>query len=345
MLRRRLILFLGSVFTLLVAVSIASVFLLQVVLGEMDHATNQDGAILGTANDMTETITAVEIELREVQLGHARHLDVLLDRIAALRDQTDRFGRQYAGVIPEARDNYQSLLQALETFQHHVAMLATAESESLVRAHTAEAISASIALRQEILAIASLMRRHTTDEERAAVLHFRWIVLSIAMGFLLVINISFFVLYRMTTMVVAPVENLVDASRRLSREEFDYRLEVPGAGGAARDEFHELAAAFNQLAERLQANEKRKLETLAQAAITLNHELNNASAIIKLQLQLLRRQNTGNPAFERALCQISESLERMTRTVESLKRVRRIVLTDYTADTKMLDLEKSTTDI
>jgi len=83
----------------------------------------------------------------------------------------------------------------------------------------------------------------------------------------------------------------------------------------------------------------------------LNHELNNAGAIIKLQLQLLRRQSaaanvTGeNPAFERALRQIHESLERMTHTVESLKRVRRIVLTDYSPDTKMLDLERSTMEI
>ena len=36
-----------------------------------------------------------------------------------------------------------------------------------------------------------------------------------------------------------------------------------------------------------------------------------------------------------------ESLRRMAGTVESLKRVRRIVLTDYISGTKMLDLPRS----
>jgi nitrate/nitrite-specific signal transduction histidine kinase len=351
MLRRRLMFFLGSVLTLLLLVSVVSVALLQNVLSEMDHATNQDGTILANANAMTDTITAIEIELREVQLGHVHHLDTLLDRINTLKEETDLFGRQYAAPIPQAHDAYDAEVKALAIFQQHVAMLATVENESLSRAHTAEAIGASISLRQQIITIAGLMRQHTTDEEHAAVIHFRWIVLSIAIGFLIVINVSFLVLYRMTAMVTAPVEQLVEANRRLAHEEFTHRLPATTDGGG--DEFNELAAAFNQLAERLQANEQRKLETLAQTAIMLNHELNNASAIIKLQLQLLRRQAVGagggvvgggNPAFERALQQISESLERMTRTVESLKRVRRIVLTDYTADTKMLDLEKSTTE-
>jgi len=39
--------------------------------------------------------------------------------------------------------------------------------------------------------------------------------------------------------------------------------------------------------------------------------------------------------------QIRESLARMTATLERLKHVRRIVLTDYAEGTKMLDLEKS----
>jgi hypothetical protein len=39
--------------------------------------------------------------------------------------------------------------------------------------------------------------------------------------------------------------------------------------------------------------------------------------------------------------QIHESLARMTVTLERLKHVRRIVLTDYTEGTKMLDLERS----
>jgi signal transduction histidine kinase len=342
MLRRKLLMFIGSLLAMLLVVSIVSVYLLQGVLGQMDHAATEDGAVLQNANAMTDSITATEIELREVQLGHARHLDTLLDRVHTLREQTELFGTQYPRPIPEARPRYEAIVTSLTVFEKHVAMLATVDNESLSRAHTAEAIGASIVLRQEILAVARTMREHTSGEERDAITHFRWIVLGIAVGFLAVINTWFLVLYRMTSMVTAPVEQLVEASRKLAQEDFDCRVHIAGNN---KDEFNELAEAYNQLAEKLQANEKRKIETLTQAAVMLNHELNNASAIIKLQLQLLRRQSNNNPAFERALHQIHESVERMTRTLESLKRVRRIVLTDYSPDTKMLDLEKSTQDI
>jgi len=341
MLRRKLMMFLGSLLGVMLLVSSASIYVLQGVLGRMDHAAVEDGTILQTANAMTDSITGIEIELRELQLGHSRHLDVLLDRIALLRSQTAEFGTQYQRPIPQSRAAYVAIERSLESFSDHVATLATIEDENLAREHTAQAISASITLRQEILGIARAMREHTAGEERDAITLFRWIVLGIAVGFLVVINTSFFVIYRMSTMVTAPVEQLVAASRRLAREDFACRVSI---AENRKDEFNELAAAFNQLAERLQANEQRKLETLTQTAVMLNHELNNAGAIIKLQLQLLARQSGGNPAFERGLRQIHQSLDRMTQTVESLKRVRRIVLTPYTEGTQMLDLQKSTAD-
>ena len=103
----------------------------------------------------------------------------------------------------------------------------------------------------------------------------------------------------------------------------------------------ELAHAYNNLAAQLQANEQRKLEMLGQVALALNHELNNAAEIIELQLQLAGRQSSGNPSLEKCARQIRDSLNRMTRTVDLLKQVRRIVLTDYVSGVKMLDLERS----
>ena len=64
--------------------------------------------------------------------------------------------------------------------------------------------------------------------------------------------------------------------------------------------------------------------------------------IIQMQLELLKRSTQGNEGQERYLRQIRDNLERMAKTVEALKRVRRIVLTDYVAGQQMLDLEKST---
>jgi nitrate/nitrite-specific signal transduction histidine kinase len=336
MLRRKILLILASLVGLLLLVAIVAIWFLQGVLADMNHTSVQLAAVADVSNDMASTITQAEIELREIQLGRQRHLDLLVEQIELLDEQTRSFGEGYTAILRDEKSAYDDIQRALAEFREHVGVLATVQDESLAKMHFEPAINASVSLRQSILRIGKLLRTHIAHDELATINRFRSIVLGLTIVFLVVINLLVVVFLRMSSMVLRPVEQLVEGSRRLAREEFDHVVQVkPG------DEFAELATAYNDLARRLQANEARKIETLAQAAIMLNHELNNASAIIKLQLQLLERQSGGNPAFERSLRQINQSLGRMTATVEALKHVRRIVLTDYTPDTKMLDLERS----
>jgi hypothetical protein len=63
---------------------------------------------------------------------------------------------------------------------------------------------------------------------------------------------------------------------------------------------------------------------------------------IEWQLGILVKQANGDNQFEIHLRHIRESLERMARTVESFKNIRRIVLTDYVPGVKMLDIDRST---
>jgi signal transduction histidine kinase len=177
---------------------------------------------------------------------------------------------------------------------------------------------------------------HAHGELVALTTRFRWLVLALTVVFIFVINFAVIALLRMTGLVLRPLEKLLEATRHLAHERFDYRVDVN-----QNDEFDELGRAYNQMASQLETNEQRKLEMLGQVALALNHELNNAAAIIEMQLKLLGRQTEGNSAAERYARQIHESLLRMTRSVELLKHVRRIVLTDYVAGVKMLDLEKS----
>jgi nitrate/nitrite-specific signal transduction histidine kinase len=165
---------------------------------------------------------------------------------------------------------------------------------------------------------------------------FRWLVLGLAMLFLVLINFSVMILLRMGAMVLRPVQELVDATRELAQGHFEHRVRLRGD-----DEFGQLAAAFNELAQQLESNEQRKMDVLSQVALMLNHELNNCMAIISLQTRLLSRESIGRPQVEEHLRQIRDGLERMAATVKSLKDVRRIVLTDYAQGVKMLDLKRS----
>ncbi len=165
---------------------------------------------------------------------------------------------------------------------------------------------------------------------------FRWLVTGVALGFLVTINVSVLLLLRAAGMILRPVDKLVEGSRELARERFDHRIVL-----GEHDEFDELADAYNRLAQQLQDNEQRKVETLHQVARTLNHELNNAIATIELQLPLLQRQAPDDAGFEMRLKQIRENLQRMNHVVKDLTQVRRVVLTDYVQGVKMLDLERS----
>lgn len=196
----------------------------------------------------------------------------------------------------------------------------------------------AIVLLEGVLVQLANPHAHDLTTHVALAARFRWIVLGLAVAFLIVINASAVVLVRAAGMVLNPVERLVQASREWAAERFGHRVALERED----DEFGELARAYNHLAAELQANERRRVETLGMAALTLNHELNNAMGMIELQLQLLARRGSDQAAVERCLRCIGEALARMSGVVESLKHVKRIVLTDYVEGTKMLDLQKST---
>jgi signal transduction histidine kinase len=143
-------------------------------------------------------------------------------------------------------------------------------------------------------------------------------------------------LLRMGAMILRTVEMLMAAAREVGQEKFDVRIEMETG-----DEFAQLARAYNHMAEELQASEKRRMEILGQVALSMNHELNNVINIIELQLTLVSKNADPTGGLECHLKQIRQSLGRMTRVVESLRHARRIVLTDYIAGMKMLDVERS----
>jgi len=182
------------------------------------------------------------------------------------------------------------------------------------------------------------LRNVNLDDRSIAQLssRFQWVVLGVGLAFLFVINVAVLVLVRVAGNVVRPVERLVHATHELGQEHFDHRVELD-----RHDEFEELGKAYNDLAQRLQSNEQRKIEVLQQVAVAINHELNNALAVIELQLSRISRRAGECPGLENCLKQIHESLEKVTQTAHSLQQARRIVLTDYAPGMKMLDLERS----
>ena len=336
MLRRKMLFILGSVVILLVATIGFALWLLQDVLEGQDHINSQAMVALGRVNEADASIASVRLELYRLQLSPNGHLDDLIIVFETLRQQMADLGEHYLVQKPVSKLMHDAVRQQMPLFERHVGALATTRDPDMVKGHHRAALDSSVKMQEASIRLGKFVRQHVREEQTELTGRFRRTVVGLTVVFLVVINLSVLVLLRMASMVVQPVETLVAASRELGLGRFNHRVHVNQG-----DEFDELAQAFNELARQLELQEEHRIEVLGHVAATLNHELNNASAIIQLQLQLLGRRSSDDPNLKRCLKQIHESLKRMHEIVEALKHVRRIVLTDYVAGVKMLDLQRS----
>ena len=332
-LRRKLFLVLGPLVAMLLVTAVAAIVLLQGVLADLS-VVNRDVARTGnTISLIAARITALhandsvgEIWTPEAIEGLHREARGLVPMLEAL----DEMAPEAHGLgAPRAR--IEGLIDDMES------RLALARPTDRLGAtlHAARVLASADELAHALLTLSSGIHDDLIGAQEALVTRFRWIVVGLTLAFLVLINVSVIVLLRTARLILSPVRDLVEASRRLAREEFSCRVSLRG-----RDEFDELANAFNDLAAQLQESDRRRMETLRHVARAVNHELNNALSILELQLEMIeRRPESGIPTSQ--LHQIHETLERMSGTVRALGNVRRIVLTDYLPGTPMLDLERS----
>jgi len=335
MLRRKLMLVLGSLIVLLLVSALSAILLLHDVLEDLNHASSEVVNATARTRLVEQAFNGLEAELYRLRGGLGTSPETALDAARLLGQRTE--GLLEAGMVPADTAGSARRIRALlpDLHQHLEASAGTddpAERDEAI----ALALEVSAAMRTEIADLGRITYEHSALEHEQMVSKFRGAAIALGLGFLVLLNVSIAVVLRAATMVLKPVSELAEASRRLGREEFDHRIAVDRT-----DEFGELAQAYNSLAGQLQANEARKVETLQQVARTLNHELNNAMSTIELQLTVVDRRKGDDQALTKPLRQIHESLGRMSNTIDALKRVRKIVLTDYLSGVKMLDLERS----
>ncbi len=336
MLRRKLLFHLGPLILILLLTAVGAIWQLEVVLADVRHIHDQSDVAVADIDDFSVAVNEAELELYKLETGREKHLDALIDALATLQTLADRLGSHYTSHDPTGAPIFLRLTGELPTFRQHLEALATVQDAGLERLHTEAALSIALNLRHAAGMLSRYMRDHSRGEQEEVVSRFRWLVLGLSISFVVLINIAVVLLLRIAGLVLRPVDKLVEATRIIASGNLAARVALD-----QRDEFGELACAYNSMAQRLDDNERKRLEIISQIALTMNHELNNAMSIIELQLQLLARRTEGSPAQEQCLRQIRSGLERMSQTVASLKHIRRVILTDYLPGTKMLDLTRS----
>lgn len=318
MLRRKILARVGLLALAFVLGSVAAVWLLQDVLGQLDRS-NKDAAVL------IDNVQALETAVGTIESGRSvgkMDPQELESSRGAIREAMTRIGAhpsvaETGGTGAEAYARVAGLLPGFVD----VGEPGTAAAEGA---------------RNAVQDLGRVLREYVATEQRGTFRYFRTMVLVLTLAALVMLNTTIFVLLNLAQMILRPVASLVEGARELAAEHFEHRVTVED-----EDEFGELALSYNRLAEQLGANEERKTETLRQLAVTLNHGLNNAMSIIELQLGMLDRQTGGNPTLSNHLREIRGCLNRMAGIVASLKNIRRVVLMDYAPGLKMIDLERS----
>jgi HAMP domain-containing protein len=319
MLRRKLLIRIGLLVACFVSGAAVAIMLLQNAIADIDRI-NRD------AVQLVDSVLTSSDSLAELDAIHA--------------------GRETRSAA-ETHEIELRLMQALATIGGHAATQQHGSPQALAYARVKDFLPAifgnnPISPEQTRLHAAAMhdlsreTRAFVSSEQLRFGKSFRTLVLGLTLAALVMVNVAVFVLLRTAQVVLKPVNELVLGSRELAAEHFDHRVNVP-----QQDEFGELARSYNFLAAQLQANEERKAEALRQLAVTLNHDLNNAMSVIEMQLSLLDRQSGSSSNLAKYFRDIQSTLARMTKTVASLKHIRRVVLTDYVDGQKMVDLERS----
>lgn len=328
MLQKKLLARLGLLVFGFISGAIVSIVLLQGILHDLDSVNSNGVVMMEGVQDLGTAITSIEAEMYAAQLGVAMPPGSVPQDRGSLNAILDKIGAHLVMQEPggEGAASYARIREMLPTLRLRP------DAPTVSR----EMLTGFLALHREVMQLAQIARRHVAGEQVAVSRDLRALIIGLTAAALVMVNITVIVLLRTAGMILRPVGELVEGSRQLGRERFDFRVRVD-----QEDEFGELARAFNRLADELATNEQRKVEALHHLAVTLNHELNNILGIITLQLSLLDRRSGGDPMLTNHLHQIHENLGRMERTIASLRNVRRVVLTDYMPGEKMLDLPRS----
>ncbi|MGD0463855.1 MAG: HAMP domain-containing protein [Tepidisphaeraceae bacterium] len=335
MLRRRLLIIIVPMVCILVVTATIGLMLLEDTLGQVGQINEGGLAMVEEGNDFLGNFRDARRNLHEMAINHPNQLEPMRDSMARAAQLLQSIERSPMGHHPSFDPTLDRIHAQFPQVQQEINALSAPHAD-LSPAHAESLIATMNGIDKDVGNLEQLVRDQAHADFQELFNRFRRQVLALTIVSILVINLSILALLRMGAMILRPVDKLVAAARELGKENFDVRVQLE-----TNDEFGQLAQAYNHMAEELGAAERRRMEVLGQVGLTMNHELNNVINIIELQLMLVSKRAEDRDAMEGHLKQIRESLGRMTKVVDELRHARRIVLTDYSAGMKMLDLHRS----
>ncbi|MHC5009106.1 MAG: HAMP domain-containing protein [Planctomycetota bacterium] len=225
MLRRKLLLVLGSLIVLLLVSALSAILLLHDVLRDLTYACNAAVTAAAQTRLAEQSIAGVEAELTRLQQEPGSRPEPAIEAVTTLEQHIE--GLVGNGTLPEeAADRYNGLRQQLPDLDEHLETYSAASDPALKNEALTLALSTATALRADISELNRLTYENSAREHEQLIRKFRGAAIVLGIGFLVLLNASIIVVLRTAIMVLKPVNALVEASRRLGREEFDHRVIV-----------------------------------------------------------------------------------------------------------------------
>ncbi|HOD41508.1 MAG TPA: HAMP domain-containing protein, partial [Candidatus Wallbacteria bacterium] len=137
-----------------------------------------------------------------------------------------------------------------------------------------------------------------------------------AMRILIIILISAGVCYLLAAYISSPIFVLREAAQRFSEGELDYR--TGGAIASRKDEFSELAEAFDRMAERIETLMTQQRQLLAD----VSHELRSPLARLGVALEIARKQS--GEAAEKSLNRIAHEAQTLNALIGDVLSLTRL---------------------
>ncbi|MBE0642543.1 MAG: HAMP domain-containing protein [Bacteroidetes bacterium] len=115
---------------------------------------------------------------------------------------------------------------------------------------------------------------------------------------------------------MAPVERLIETAERITSENLDGRMELPGS----KDELYRLTITINQLLDRLREAVHRERQFTADAS----HELRTPLAVLKGTMEVLIRKPRTPELYEEKIRGLIGEVDRLSRMVDQLLLLARL---------------------
>lgn len=143
------------------------------------------------------------------------------------------------------------------------------------------------------------------------------------------ISVSIFVSRR----IVAPIQRMMHASRRIAEGHYDERVELPGENmGEGTDELGQLALSFNQMADKLEHIEEMRVQLIGDVA----HELRTPLTAIQGSMEGLL--DGVLPAKDETYQHVLHETTRLQKLVRDLQELSRVESDSFAMEIESVDV-------